>query len=186
MKELILALTFVLMGLPALAKRDVTQWKAWKNDKTLEQRAISSFPNGPKRSCITENAERYRRLSSDLEAVLRREVLKERFAIIQAEAKGEIAPAEAANEKIRLNEALDIHLCYIYGSIFPRSLEEACGNFVSSSLRKNFFSDRFPRSEYVSMLNSNPLQGHWGDPSRPQGMWDLNLSQPIPPTRDGR
>jgi hypothetical protein len=72
-----------------------------------------------------------------------------------------------------LAKALEIHLCYIYRSIVPRIYGESYGEYVPADLR----------ADYVALLKLDPMQGSWGE-TKP-GITH-NLSQPLPPTNDGR
>ena len=172
-----------LAGSSAIAAIDPAQWDAWKGEYAqLEQSTIAAFPTEPNRSKIVDILTKLRDHIQGAEATVLREAQAERVAITLAQVQGQIDSVEAAADHARLNKAVDIHLCYIYGSIVPRIFEEAFGRYVPASLRARF-NERITRAEYVSLLRRDPVQGRWGDssPGSP-----FNLSKPVPAAEDGR
>ena len=114
---------------------------------------------------------------------MRRDAITFRLDADKKKALDAIAAGLDRDRSYVLNEALEIHLCYIYGSIVPRVFEETYGDYVSASLRTSF-REHITRSVYVSLLRLDPIRGHWGDSSRPGS--PVNLSQPLPAAVDDR
>ena len=182
MKRLGLAVAFLAFTAPSVhAAVNPKVWKDWKAANAfLEQMTIDSFPNEPRRSETIDGINKQRAFAADVEATLRSAAMDDRIAIVQAKVEGSLNPYEADDELARLDKALAIHLCYLYGSIMPRSYGNAVGKFVSSSLRASF-RDRISREEYLTLLHQDPVQGSWRSGT------GRNLSElPLPEMPDRR
>ena len=164
-----------LAGSSATASIDPAKWSDWKDEYVqLEKKTMAAFPDEPAHSDVVNQIKQTRDAIQVAEASVRREALAERVAIALATIQGQINPDEAALEHTRLNSAVDIQLCYIYGNNIPRIFAAIFGKDVPVSLRAIFIV-HLTHSDYVSMLKLDPIQGHWGDPLR---RWSpFNLSQ---------
>ncbi|MDD5657768.1 MAG: hypothetical protein PHF00_11000 [Elusimicrobia bacterium] len=74
-----------------------------------------------------------RDVARSAQQAVQREALAQRAAIAQTKARGKINVAEAAEETARLDRAVDVHLCYIQGSIVPRVFAESFGENLDAA-----------------------------------------------------
>ncbi|HXS99315.1 MAG TPA: hypothetical protein VN915_01425 [Elusimicrobiota bacterium] len=159
-----LGLALALMAFAASSVRaaiDPKVWKDWKaEDARVEQRILDAFPKEPYHSESIDHINRERAFAADIETTVSSAAMDDRVAIAQAKVSGALSADEAEAELARLDKALAIHLCYLYGSIMPRGYGNAFGKFVSASLRARL-QDRISRDEYLALLRQDPMQGTW-------------------------
>jgi hypothetical protein len=177
-------LALALLALTASSARSAAvaaDWRAFKaEDARVAQKIIDAFPNEPYHSDAVRNLKKTADFEEDMESTITNAVLRDRVAIGQAYAGGEIGYEKAYAERARLDKALDIHLSYLYGSIIPRGYDMAVGKFVSASLRATF-QERFTRADYLSQLAADPMLADYGPGTV------VNVSRPVfPASSDGR